>query len=63
MLMEAIIIVLLNLWAPPLVAIGTCETQGLHKTTMLLCGLLGGSVSVRHMKTFKMHNLKCPLFL
>ena len=38
---------LLNLWVPPLVAIGTWETQGLCETMMLLCGLLGGSVSVR----------------
>ena len=34
---------LLNLWAPPLVAIGTCETQGLRETMTLLHGLLGGS--------------------
>ena len=34
---------LLNLWAPPLVAIGTCETQGLRETMTLLRGLLGGS--------------------
>ena len=53
MLMEPIIIVLLNLWAPPLVAIiGTplvaMETQGLRETMTLLCGLLGGSdVSVQ----------------
>ena len=31
---------LLNLWAPPLVTIGTCETQGLRETMALLCGLL-----------------------
>ena len=33
---------LLNLWAPPLVAIGTCETQGLRETMTLLRGLFGG---------------------
>ena len=38
---------LLNLWVPPLVAIGTCETQGLRETMTLLCGLLDGSVSVQ----------------
>ena len=41
--MEPIIIVLLNLWAPPLVASGTWETQGLRETMTLLRGLLGGS--------------------
>ena len=33
---------LLNLWVPPLVAIGNCETQGLRETMTLLRGLLGG---------------------
>ena len=33
---------LLNLWAPPLVAIGTCETQRQCETMTLLRGLLGG---------------------
>ena len=41
--MEPIILFfLLTLWAPPLVAIGTCETQGLRETMTLFRGLLGG---------------------
>ena len=31
-----------NLWAPTLVAIGTCETQGPRETMTLLRGLLRG---------------------
>ena len=47
MLIIKLLSFLLNLWAPPLVAIGTWKTQGLRETMTLLCGLWGGSVSVR----------------
>ena len=46
---------LLNLWAPPLVAIGTCETQGRHETMTLLrgllCGCQGQALGGSHTKT------------
>ena len=46
-LWSQILSLLLNLWTPPLLTIGTWETQGLGETMTLLCSLLGGCVSVR----------------
>ena len=43
MLMETIILVFIKLkWTPPLVTIGTWETQGLREPMTLLRSLLGG---------------------
>ena len=42
MLMEPIILVFIKLRVPPLVVIGSCETQGLRETMTLLRGLLDG---------------------